>query len=327
MKLQHVLLLAAWSVMILPVLGSEWNVEGDHPVIGAHYMPWFANPHTAGEGDDTKAWKHWNWKGPGVDKNPETRSADGRRDIAAVHYPLIGPYHSLDREVISYHMKTAKAVGIQAFFIIWYGPDTYSDKVIPLLLDQAYREGLKIALCYEEKVNWPPYRSPATRQDLVASSSSDLAWIVGRFGYHPAYLRRDGKPFVFMFNHYGDDTLGSSNITPEEWESILSGLPRPIAFSRQNRNDEYHPPVNGRYLWWAKDAAVIKDFSHSSRQLIDAKKMDFFMSMITPGFDDSGVNGWGNGTRLTDGKGLSMFRGTFDLAWRGDPELIQLVTW
>jgi|TARA_B110000305_G_C19390812_1_gene614762 hypothetical protein len=49
--------------------------------------------------------------------------------------------------------------------------------------------------------------------------------------------------------------------------------------------------------------------------------------MASPEFNDSGVNGWGNGSRVTPGAGLSLFKDTFERAsWHG-PEMIQLVTW
>jgi len=123
-------------------------------------MPWFtvADP----------AWDHWRWNGPGTAHDPDKRLADGRRDIAAAHYPLIGPYDSRSRNVIRYHLKTAKAAGIEAFACIWYGPGSSTDRCIPALLDEAEVAGMRIAICYEEKLNFPDYR----RRRLAATSST-----------------------------------------------------------------------------------------------------------------------------------------------------------
>lgn len=51
------------------------------------------------------------------------------------------------------------------------------------------------------------------------------------------------------------------------------------------------------------------------------------MTMICPGFDDTGVWGWGHGPRKTERFGLSVLKDTFDRAFAGDPELVQIVTW
>jgi hypothetical protein len=49
--------------------------------------------------------------------------------------------------------------------------------------------------------------------------------------------------------------------------------------------------------------------------------------MICPGFNDTGVWGWGGGPRVIDRKGLSFLKATFDQAFSHDPEVIQLITW
>src|SRR5205823_4147416 len=60
--------------------------------------------------------------------------------------------------------------------------------------------------------------------------------------------------------------------------------------------------------------------------LRDEGRLDFFMTMVCPGFNDTGVWGWGGGPRVSKGYGLDVLHTTFDQALDGSPELVQLVT-
>lgn len=307
-----------------PPLG--WNASEGLPVLAAHYMPWFNNPHTS-QRQLPKGWVHWQWSQGDVHHDPDVRLDDTRRDIASTQYPLIGPYSSDNASVVRYHMRTAKAAGIDAFIVIWYGPGSETDALIPMILDMAEETGLKVAICYEEKLNWPAYRQPESRDDIVASATRDIAYILDEYTGHPAYLTRNGEPVIVQFNYWGDDEMGPRTILPDEWEKILGAQSRPVIYVRQNLNPEYHPILEGNYVWWTKDTSYLEDFADYSRTMIDKGDLEFFMSMIAPGFDDSGVGGWGKGNRTVPSEGLSILKDTFDRAWRGNPEIIQIVTW
>jgi hypothetical protein len=303
---------------------GPWNLPGQPPHLMAHYMPWYST----GGGDGQGAWDHWSWSGGGVEHDPRRLRADGRRDIASTLYPLIGPYDSSDPAVIRYHLATAKAAGIQAIAAIWYGPDNAAiDARVPLLLDEAQRQGLRVALCYEEKINFPPYRKPKSREDLVASAAADLAYIVQRYGGHEAYLKRDGRPFIFQFNYWGTGRLGPNQLTPDEWREVFAALPAPVVYARQNLDDMHHPPIQGAYVWWSPDEQWLRDFSQKAAALVEQQRLAFYMTMICPGFDDTGVWGWGAGPRKSEPFGLAMLQRTMTLATLNSPEIVQIVTW
>lgn len=302
-----------------------WNTEREEPVIAAHYMPWFSNPHTAETSNS--GWKHWGWNGNVVKHDPESRDEEGRRDIASTLYPLIGPYSSNRSPVIRYHMETAKAAGIDAFVVIWYGPGTETDQVVPLLLEIGNEAGIKICLCYEEKVNWPEFRQPNSREEIVQSVVADLSYVLDRYSSHPAYLTRVGDPVLFQFNYWGEDALGPKNVRPAEWDQVFASLSRKVAYVRQNHEEGFHPTIPARYLWFTPDESLIERFTRSSLGDVETGTLSFFVTMAAPEFNDSGVNGWGGGSRITPGAGLSLFDDTLRRAWQGNPEMIQLVTW
>ena len=280
--------------------GGQWNLPGEPPYLVAHYLPWFEV--APADAPEQMTWRHWRWDGPGATHDPNTLLADGRHDLATAYYPLIGPYSSHDRGVFRYQLETAKAVGVSVFLVLWYGPGAAdSDVHLTMMLEEAEAADVRIALCYEEKLNWPPYRQPASREDILAGFVGDMQYIIDRYGDHPAYLQREGRPFIAQFNYWGEDELGPRFLTPEEFASAFELLSEPVYYCRQNLDrPEMHPTVESAYMWvkpdpvWVQDYAV---FAGRAEALYEAERLDFFMGFICPGFDDSGVSG-GAGLRV-----------------------------
>jgi hypothetical protein len=320
---------------------DPYNFEGPAPHLMAHYLPWFEDGKTqeaearptfpwfrkARVDSKTKPWEHWSWSCPTVKHNPETLRADGLRDIASAHYPLIGPYSTGDRSVIRYHCQLAKASGIEGWIVLWYGPGTTTDTRIPLILEESARAGLKVAICYEEKANWPPYRKPANREEILATASADLGYLLKKIAVHSAYLRRNGVPVVFQFNYFGADRLGPRTFTPEDWQTILATLPEKVCYVRQEFDSSYHPPLAGCYTWCNPNAEAVARHQDKAAKAIANGKLVFHVGMVSPGFDDIGTDGWGAGRRQHPRNGLASLQQTLSTALRADPELVQIVTW
>src|SRR5690606_20911368 len=80
----------------LEVLNAKDVQKTNSMGLWAHYMPWFEDKASSGTGN----WgMHWTM----ANRNPDLLNADGKRQIAAHYYPLIGPYASNDRDVLEYH--------------------------------------------------------------------------------------------------------------------------------------------------------------------------------------------------------------------------------
>ncbi len=319
---------------------TPWNIAGPQPHLVAHYMPWF-EIHPVGE-PDNRTWKHWRWDGAGTKHDPENIIHNGQRDIATVTYPLIGPYNSHDPDVVRYHFQTARNAGITAMVVIWYGPPTDSPSpannnahephdIMFMLLDQAQQTDMRLAICYEEKLNWPPYRHPESREQIVQSATDDLTYLIKHYASHPAYLRREGKPAIFQFNYWGQDTHGPRTLLRPEWQQIIEALPERPFICRQNLDrPELYPPLDAAYMWIKPDPAWVNDFNHFksiANRLQAENKLTFLMPFIAPGFDDTGVNGWGGGPRQIMSSGLAFLEHTMAQAQTVDSELIQIATW
>jgi hypothetical protein len=302
---------------------THWNLPGKEPHLIAHYLPWFETDLN----DPQDPWKHWKWQHPKADHDPTRTLANGLRDIASVNYPLIGPYSSDAPNVIAYHLKTMQAAGIDAVAFLWYGPNNPIDKRVKLVLDEAEKLGMRVAICYEEKINWPPYRFPQQRSQIVQQTINDLNYLLEHYTQHPAYLRRDNVPFIFQFNYSGADELGPRNILPGEFETILSALDKPLIYGRQNLHEAYHPNVPSTFVWFDMGNWP-STFGQRAEALRQQGKLLFYMTMICPGFNDSGVWGWSSEPRISEAYGqMTTLKKTCKIATEQHPELVQIVTW
>jgi hypothetical protein len=105
----------------------------------------------------------------------------------------VQPYVSADRGVMGRQIDQAKAAGIDAFVVSWYGPQTKNNQTetnLRALLDEAAARGFRVAVDVE--VGGPFFGSAGDVQGALAA-------LLGTHAQHPAYLRSEGKPVVFFW--------------------------------------------------------------------------------------------------------------------------------
>jgi len=304
-----------------PAKAGTWNMPGEPPFVIAHYLAWFSLEKRLG---DKGAWDHWFREGP-HGHDPVNRRADGLRDIASVEYPLIGTYDSSSHAVVRYHLATMKAAGISGLIVDWYGEGSDSDACMPVLLDEAQKLGMRVTVCFEEKVPCV-WHNPKTRAEMLSNCVNDLTYFLKQYGNHPALLKRNGRPFIMQFNSWGTNELGPAHLTPDEDQQLLEKLPVKVHFCRQNLDEAYHPPVQAAYMWWTEGDRP-RQFAQDCAALREKGRLEFFMSMLGVGFNDTGVWGWGDGPRVSKMNDLPALQYTESMATDGAPELIQCVTW
>jgi len=162
----------------------------------AVYYPWYGTPF-----GPTGVWEKWGKDRPGLaapNGTDPTRITDkpGIRDIAAGAYPLIGPYDSLEPEVVRWHIRLAKAAGIDGFLVDWWGPGNWQKvpghtckAFVDVLLPIAEEEGFKVALCDELPQFFKGF-------DQVVAWTAEY---LDRFRRSPAYLHIDGQPVYYIY--------------------------------------------------------------------------------------------------------------------------------
>ncbi|MCU0916705.1 MAG: glycoside hydrolase family 99-like domain-containing protein [Planctomycetes bacterium] len=139
------------------------------------YYPWYGIPEGPGGAGRTI---HWG------------KIDAANHDIAAsTHYPTLGAYDSHDPQVIEQHCQWAKAAHIDTFIVSWWGHGDYTDRAMPRILEACARHGLAACIYYE--------RVP--KPQTAATAAQDIIRVLDKYGSHPAHLRVDGKPVVFIY--------------------------------------------------------------------------------------------------------------------------------
>jgi len=170
--------------------------ERKRPLTLAFYYVWYGTPFgPAGQ------WTHWG-KPTGGSLAPQGTDPNriwfepGMRDVASAAYPLIGPYDSRQREVVRWHVRLAKAAGIDGFLVSWWGPGSWQKPsgqtykaFVDVLLPIAEEEGFKVCLCDELPQFFNGF-------DQVVDWAGQY---LDRFRRSPAYLHVDGQPAYYVY--------------------------------------------------------------------------------------------------------------------------------
>ncbi len=297
--------------------------EAAGPRVLAHYMPWFrAEP----QPDGTMAWDHWQWFGKGTKHDPSSIRPDGRRDIASVYDPLIGPYDGRDPDVLEYHFLSARAAGIEGFIADWYGPGVYTDEVFARMLPVAEAQGMKVAVCLEEKSFYPDYAPVATREEAVDEMVRQVRYVLDRYAGSPAYWHHGGKPVLLMFRNHKEGRLGRHVLRPDELKRAIAMVGRAFQLVPGHADAEYVDAARATFSWLAETNDLAAYYA-SAQELERLGRIDLWMASVNPGFDDSGVWGWGNGPRLVERRGFSEYLRYWEAVRQHKPAVVQVVTW
>ncbi len=315
-----------FCLLLFAVLAMAMTVpppEMTTPKILAHYMPWFRAEKT----DAGMIWEHWEWYGRGTKHDPETVLENGRHDISSVFYPAIGPYDGRDPAVLEYHLLTAKAVGIDGFVADWYGPGTYTDQVFADLVKAAERYGMKAAICLEEKSFFQDYAKVATRAEAMNEMERHIRHVLTTHARSPAYLTHQGRPVLFIFNGYGDGPLGKAYLSPDEVRDVLARFESEKPFLVRGWCDPaYNAAIGGCYCWATAAGDREKFYTNAVAARLNGQ-LGYVVGVASPGFDDSGVYGWGSGVRITDRRGTKEYEENWEEVLRYRPDAVQIATW
>ncbi len=280
-----------------------------------HYMPWFESKESSGN-------NQWGYHWTMANKNPDNVDANGKREIAAHYYPLIGPYHSGDRDVIENHLLLMKYAGIDGILIDWYGTYNLNDyrmikentEQLVALLDDV---GLEYAIVYEDRF-LGNIVGAGLAPTTVSAAKADMAYMQSTFFSQPNYIKVDGKPLLLNF---GPITL----TTPEEWTNVFSGLnPKPAFLTLWNESHEAGNNAMGEYAWVYQDNTHLSNFYQNRMPALQ-----FAIGSAYPGFKDFYVQGGGGdgiGWEIPHNNGATLDE-TLAMATAANVGQLQLITW
>ncbi len=212
------------------------------------YYDWYGHPSTDGY------WIHWDEAGH---QPPD--------DIASAFYPALGPYSSADPDVLQQHMKWIRGSGAGVLVYSWWGPNTITDQHLPLVLDQASRFGLKVAIHLEPGAY---HTSPAA----VIQAAADLK---ARFSSHPAFLDRF---HIFL----------ATEFTLDRWRAAMAAN-HPAIFLAQTTNAQWMDVFDGLYQY--DGSAHLSTDSWASLAALARNLGKIFVPNVAPGYDETRAAG------------------------------------
>lgn len=167
----------------------------------AFYYPWYGTPDVSGN------WNHWNEdNSPGqIPHDPNITLTDGRRDIAAEDYPLLGAYDSNNESVIEQHIEWAREANISCFIISWWGRGSFEDKALFNISK----------VCDEKKFNYTVYIENTSsyyhKPPSINQTIDDLTYLLNKYNDSSSWYRIDGRPVIFVYSQARD------NLSPQAW--------------------------------------------------------------------------------------------------------------
>ena len=176
--------------------------------VAAFYYPWYGNPET------DQQWIHWQ----GMDFHPPL-------DISSDYYPVLGPYSSMDANVLSSHFQWLRRAKVGLIITSWWGQGSNEDQAIPLLLRIAEEWGIKVAFHIEA------YQGRTAEQLL-----GDIKYIYSRYGNEPAFFRTTassrwspderskGLFFVWAISVREIEDVGIDSVEADYWRATMDAV-------------------------------------------------------------------------------------------------------
>jgi hypothetical protein len=283
--------------------------------IYVHYMPWF-------ETNESSADKKWGYHWTMANKNPNNIDANNRREIASYYYPLIGPYHSGDKNVIENHLLLMKYSGIDGVLIDWYGTyDVYDYRMVKENTEQLIamldKVGLEYAIVYEDRVTKSAVDA-GKAISVTSAAKTDLAYMEKNYFDDKNYIKVNGKPLLLNF---GPIVLQ----TPAEWTNVFNTLTaKPSFITLWDQSVEAGENASGEYAWVYKNSTYLTNFYTNTKP-----KLSVAIGSAYPGFKDFYAQGGGGaaiGWTIEHNNGATLDE-TLAMAKNANLNYLQLITW
>lgn len=258
-------------------------VRADLPDQRVHtfYYGWYANQ----EHDGFQV--HWNHDV----LDDSGQSFPGGQDIGANYYPALGTYSSRDPAVVQTHMQQMAAADIGVVVVSWWGPETFEDQGLDLLLDEAQDQGLKIAFHLE------PFPGRG-----ALSSRRAIEYLLNTYGEHPALYRPadlDGRPVLYVYDSYltpADEWAGllqpggEISIRGTDLDVVMIGL-----WVNQNEGDFFlEGGFDGYYTYFGADGFTWGSTTDNWAQITEFGRKHNLITVpcVGPGYCDTRIRPW-----------------------------------
>ncbi|MBX3015432.1 MAG: SH3 domain-containing protein [Caldilineaceae bacterium] len=234
---------------------------------GAFSQTVFAAPRAQSSSDPLVFAFYYTW----FDEN--TWSYDRLSDLPAQSYV------SSDRGVMGRHIDQAKAAGIDALIVAWYGPNgNQTEPNLAALLEEAAARNFKIGILFETD---SPFLGGT---DAITGA---LRHALGVHANHPAFLRVDGRPVLFFWRPtiYG----------VESWRAIRNQADPGYGsiWIAEGVNPAYMAVFDGHHLYsntWNPPADLSATNQKFARWVNQARQdygaYKYWVATVMPGYND-----------------------------------------
>lgn len=297
-----------------------------------HDMVSFRTPAISG------VWDGWSREIPGkVSRNPDVIAPDGRREIGAMAYPVIGPYDMTDPAAVEYQCQLLKMSGVDGivFDLLAFDSDKWRPRSMQLYVDQMQQYGLLGIVCFENKFYAAEYPDPA---EARRASLRDMeSWL--RM-FDPVAYKIAGRPVFFLFEY----SLTRSQLAA--WLEGKAPASRPILGTLSWRGPEWAGVMESRFGWtdnepdFRTDVAPFRRYTtrevalgnqqielQRAAELFRLGAIQVYFGGVSPGFDDRGCWGWGKGPTWVDRDDGRTYREKWDALLATNVPMVQVATW
>lgn len=285
-------------------LHSEIKKAASEEMVRAFYYPWY---------DSLR-----NWKSPTLQDRPAT------------------PYVSHDPAAIERHIEEARSAGIDGFLSSWWGPGSYTDENLKILLDVAKEKRFSVGINFETlgKKDAEGNDSPLDGREIY----NWLRYLISTYRAHPAMMKVNGKPLIVLW---------ASNAVPiETWESVLDRLRKKGLdatflghFSGDDPSIAELDIFDGLHTY--NILSVISDnksipelartYATTGRAvlyyqlLMDSPTPKIWAATVQPGYDDHLIPG--RKSPILDREEGRLYRSSFEASIASDPDWIFICSW
>jgi hypothetical protein len=175
-------------------------------------------------------------------------------------------YSSHDPSLIARQMKQAKAMGISAFVVDWYGDrEPFIDQSYSIMQSQAEKNKFQIAMMYDETSD----DDGATDEAIADLTMFHETYLAQKSPGHQAYLTYEGRPVIFIFPKGGHTDWDKVRAAVNQWNA-------PPILIQENLPGKYANDFDGFYAWINPgQAGWSADGSNWGQQYLD----DFYRTM------------------------------------------------
>jgi hypothetical protein len=238
-------------------------------------------------------------------------------------------YTSHDPSVIKQQMRRARAAGISAFVVDWYGDrEPFIDESYALMQKIAAKQKFKIAMMYDETDS----DVGATDEAIADFTMFHQTYLSPQSPGQKAYLTYDGRPLIFVFPKGGHTDWDRVRALINTWQPV------PLLIN-ENLPGKYASDFDGYYAWispgsagWASNGSnwgeqYLSNFYQTMRDKFPNKMI---IGGAWASFDDERAS-WGLNRHISPRCGQT-FADTFDF-WqtefpKNDPiPFLMIETW